>query len=105
MVSLSYKRMNRRQEAILKITAQLHKELLVTIFVFHHCRTRISTWSVNHELPEFMEIGWCGWFWVGQFPRKNGRNTDFVGLNVDIRRNDGAGGVVDSFTLQADAKR
>jgi len=76
-----------------------YKRDLGTILILHHCRTRMSSWTVNDQLPHFVNIGSGHRFGISQLSSKDGWNSDFVCLDIDIWRNNGTGGVVDSFSL------
>jgi hypothetical protein len=41
----------------------------------------------------------------GELSRKDGRDSNLVGLEIDIWRDNGSGGEVDSFTLSIRRKR
>jgi hypothetical protein len=61
-----------------------YKGDLGTILVLDHGGTRVSSWAVDDELTHFVDVGSGDWLGVGELPGKDWRDTNLVGLNVDI---------------------
>lgn len=58
-------------------------------------------WTCYDSLAHFVEIERGDRFRECELPCKDRRYTDFIGLDINIGRDNGASGVIDSFSLYA----
>lgn len=55
--------------------------------------------TIDDELPHLSHVELRHWFRVRELLGEHWRNSNLVGLNVDVGGDDGSSGIVDSFTL------
>jgi hypothetical protein len=55
--------------------------------------------TIDDELPHLSHIELGHWFRVSELLGEYWRNSNLIGLNVDVGGDDGSSGIVDSFTL------
>lgn len=53
----------------------------------------------DDKLPHFMEVGWSYRLRESQLPCKYGGYPNFIRLNINIWRNDGSCGIVNTLAL------
>lgn len=76
-----------------------NQEMQMPVLVFNHRSAGIASRTRYDQLSKFMEIVRSHRLREGQLAREDGRDTDLVGFNVDIGRDDGTCGIVHSFSL------
>ncbi len=84
----------------MSVTNDTHQEVKVSVLVLYHGSARISTGSRDHQLSQLVEVVRGDGLRERQLSCKDRRNTDLIRLDIDVRRDDRAGGVVDTFALQ-----
>lgn len=72
----------------------------MSILKFNHRSTGVTTSACDNQLPQFVKIVRRNGLRERQFARKDRWDTNFIGLNVDVRRNDGTRSIVDTFALK-----
>lgn len=72
----------------------------MSIFKLDHGGTGVTTGACDNQLPQFVEIVRRNGLRECQFARKDRWDTYLIGLDVDVRGNDGTGGVIDTFALK-----
>lgn len=78
-----------------------HERNEVPVLHLDVARARVLVRSVDDHLGELLVVVRRDGFREGELARKDGRDTDLVRLDVDVRRDDGTRGVVDSLALCA----
>jgi hypothetical protein len=71
----------------------------MAIFILNHRRSWVTLRTSDYPLPQFVEIRRSHRLRKGKFPRKDGRNANFIWLDIYIWRDDGPRCIVDTFTL------
>ena len=70
------------------------------VFVLNHCGAGVPTSTRDHELPQLVYVVRSNRLRVSQLSRKDRRNTNFVGLDVDVRGDDRSRRIVDTLALK-----
>ena len=78
---------------------ELVQRLLASILIFDNARSWIVMWAVDYPLSHLVEVVGSHRLRERKLASKYGGNTNLVWLNIDIRRNDGACSIVDTFSL------
>lgn len=81
------------------VESQLIQRNLGTVLVLNKCGTGMNFRTIDYELTELSDILLSYRFGIGELLGEDRRNTDFVGLNIDVGRYDGSGGIVHSLAL------
>lgn len=81
------------------VESQLIQRNLGTVLVLNKCGTGMNFRTVDYELTELSNILLGNRFRIREFLGEDRRDTDFVGLNIDVGRYDRSGGIVHSLAL------
>ena len=79
---------------------QLVERDLASVRVDDHGRSRVDLGSVDDRLLHLLEVVVRDRLRERELAREHGRHSDLVRLEVDVGRDDGSGGVVDSLSLE-----
>lgn len=81
------------------VESQFIQRNLGTVLVLNKCGTGMNFRTVDYELTELSNILLSNRFRIRELLGEDRRDTDFVGLNIDVGRYDRSGCIVHSLAL------